>query len=545
MRKYLWIAVIALIASAVYFTSCERIPKMMDPLLPDAEQIEPTEMPPEIMEEMMEEMMEMPVDSVDVLVYIGSTWWIEQMDAATQAGTLKSLLESEGIQARITADENIVRDWMLATTGNSAVNVLILYGVLPNTIYAAGNTQPDGSIAENWLETSDGDTILNHADYIGYQSTPDPENRRGHLAGESNRHGGLQNLMDIPNIVIPFSNGVTMIPTEDGMALTPSLGDFTSTRFMPLNQLQGEWFAEKVFASDTGDDQAAYADPVIVRDGDRGRIAIVHATSEVSVLPNAEVAAEIIINYLLAPPMTMEAVEPPVEPTVEMEMEMPEMMDFVEGVLHSDEFDSIDLQPFWNVQNDDKNSYMLSDGNIVVDGMLSSNIFEEDTSTAFYQVTTQDQFTVETSMVVDYEDACVVAGIFISSPTDQSIEASNREWVLLKLWGVDIPPPFPDAPDQSAILQFQNRGREIVRMHPGYTPPQGPTPIAMRIQRDGDLYIASFKPDAEGEWITVGETMLSLPEPLRVGVYTGICETEATAGNVTVSFDYFRVTTPE
>ena len=48
MRKYLWIAVIALTASAVYFTSCERIPKeMMDTIMPDAEQVEP---PPETVE---------------------------------------------------------------------------------------------------------------------------------------------------------------------------------------------------------------------------------------------------------------------------------------------------------------------------------------------------------------------------------------------------------------------------------------------------------------------------------------------------------------
>ena len=46
MRKYLWIAVIALIACAVYFTSCERIPKeMMDTIMPDAEPVEETTEP--------------------------------------------------------------------------------------------------------------------------------------------------------------------------------------------------------------------------------------------------------------------------------------------------------------------------------------------------------------------------------------------------------------------------------------------------------------------------------------------------------------------
>ena len=46
MRKHVWIAVLVLIASTVYFTSCERIPKeMMDTIMPDAEKIEP---PPEM-----------------------------------------------------------------------------------------------------------------------------------------------------------------------------------------------------------------------------------------------------------------------------------------------------------------------------------------------------------------------------------------------------------------------------------------------------------------------------------------------------------------
>ena len=46
MRKYVWIVVLALIASAVYFTSCERVPQeVMETIMPDAEKIEP---PPEM-----------------------------------------------------------------------------------------------------------------------------------------------------------------------------------------------------------------------------------------------------------------------------------------------------------------------------------------------------------------------------------------------------------------------------------------------------------------------------------------------------------------
>lgn len=235
----------------------------------------------------------------DVLIYTYRSSWITLDDAKMAAETTKSLLESEGIEVKITDDDRYLRDWILQATGDGSVNVLILYGVIPSTVYPQGNSQPDGSIAENWIETTDGDTILNHADYIAYVSDQD---------GRANREGGLQNLMDNPDIQIwRDATGLpvkaNMIVTSDGKDLTPSLVSFeTRGRPMPLNQLQGDWFAEIVFASDTGDAQATYADPVIVRDGNLGRLAIVHNTT-LSVekgLLNGEVAAEIISNYLLA-----------------------------------------------------------------------------------------------------------------------------------------------------------------------------------------------------------------------------------------------------
>ena len=139
------------------------------------------------------------------------------------------------------------------------------------------------------MKRSDGNTILNHADYFGFQST-------GGL-GNLTAPGALQNLMDIPNISLFFPN-IPMFVTLDGSTLTPSLVDFQSTRALPLNQLEGDWFAEKILASNTGDARATLADPVVVRDGNRGRIAIVHQNFEDN--PNGEVAAEIIVNYLLA-----------------------------------------------------------------------------------------------------------------------------------------------------------------------------------------------------------------------------------------------------
>lgn len=226
----------------------------------------------------------------DVLIYIGSTSWITHELAAVEASTTKGLLESNGIQAGITESVDVVSDWMLQTTANGAVNVCILYGVIPSTIYAAENTQSDGSIAENWIESTDGDTILNHADYLGYYSSDETPNYKA----------TLQNLMDLPNLDINVEHfeEFQMHITESGRTLTPSLVSFESDRPFPLEQLDAEWYAEKVFASETGDDEAIGADPIILRDGNRGRIAMVHQTHH-GTENKGQVAAEIIINYLL------------------------------------------------------------------------------------------------------------------------------------------------------------------------------------------------------------------------------------------------------
>ncbi len=290
MRRYLRTAFVTLIACTIALTSCDRTQKAITPIMPETE----TERQGE------------------VLIYTNRSWWITLEDAAIAAETTKSLLEAKNIQVQITKDGETVKEWMLQTTGNGNVDVIVLYGVLPASIYAPGNTQPDGSIAENWIETTDGDTILNHADYIAFNADSDVNLE---WEGQSaNGSSGLRQLMDNPiiNLFSPLRGA--MIPTSDGIALTPSLIDFTSHRPIPLGQLQGEWFAEKIFASDTGDDQASYADPVIVRDGDRGRLAIVyaHATDEnhgyagfigetraQAGLLHGKVAAEIIANYLI------------------------------------------------------------------------------------------------------------------------------------------------------------------------------------------------------------------------------------------------------
>ena len=203
--------------------------------------------------------------------------------------------------------------------------------------------------------------------------------------------------------------------------------------------------------------------------------------------------------------------------------------------LQSDTFDGTgqNLQSFWEVQNGDQGPYALSDGKLVVQGSFNQNVWTEDTSTRFYQVTDQSKFSAETSLIFDHRDVCSVAGLIIKSP-------SQNEWVSLKLWGHGVAHSFVRN-QNSVYLQFQHRGREIVQFVPGYNPPAGNVPVALRLDRDGDDYKAWYKPDAQGEWVHIGDTTISLHGPVEVGIYTGICQPEA-EGHLSVSFENFIVT---
>ena len=231
------------------------------------------------------------LSNVNVLMYTGAVSWMSLDDA-----NRKQLLASKGIQTEIVQTEDSVRDWMLQTTSDDNVDVLILYGDLPISIYPPFNSQPDGSVAENWIESTDGNTILNHGNYFGYLGGGNQEE-----VGIQNGVKALQAIMDIPHITMwdfGLENNTPMVVTKDGKEVTPSLTNFLSDRAFHLDELTGNWFAEKVLASDTGTAEATRADPVIVRDGNRGRIGIVYQTFN-EVNPKGKVVAELIANFLL------------------------------------------------------------------------------------------------------------------------------------------------------------------------------------------------------------------------------------------------------
>ena len=198
-------------------------------------------------------------------------------------------------------------------------------------------------------------------------------------------------------------------------------------------------------------------------------------------------------------------------------------VDFTEK---SDEFagNGQTLQSFWQVRNADKSQWELKDGQLLVDAGLNQNLWVGDTTTRFYQVTAKTQFEIETSFIMDYADACAVAGIVIYTPVD--------EWVTLKLWGYS---------NDRAAVQFQRRARGLAP-DTYLLPREGRIPIQMRLKRDSDKYEAWYKLNTQSKWVSAGRATVTLQGPVEIGIYAGICEREA-SGSLKVAFDYFRITT--
>ncbi len=202
--------------------------------------------------------------------------------------------------------------------------------------------------------------------------------------------------------------------------------------------------------------------------------------------------------------------------------------------LKTDSFDGSSLGAVWNVQNPNNADWAVEDGKLRITGAHNSNVWAEDTSTRFTQ-TTSDDFDVESSALVHYLDASIVAGIIAYSGTTQDINGRDGEWVTLKLWG-------RGGTDNNAVLQYQRRENDdgafgYVGTQPDYLVDQGDIPIGLRVQRTGDEYQSWFKPGDAGDWVDVGKVTSALQNPLEVGIYAG--NADGDGGEITAWFDNF------
>jgi len=179
-------------------------------------------------------------------------------------------------------DWDALAKWVDSHTGNGMVDMLILCGQYPDTIYTPGNSQADDSLGELFLD--DGNIILNTGDYMFYVVS----------GAGTNAAGGLQTMMDIADITMWDDNTAVKV-TAEGSKLCPTLVDFETDRPFHLDQLGDDWEAEVILAQN---DAGTRADPVVVKNKSTdGRLIIFYQTAGQDDDPRGETISEFLNSW--------------------------------------------------------------------------------------------------------------------------------------------------------------------------------------------------------------------------------------------------------
>ncbi len=208
-------------------------------------------------------------------------WWSE----ATAEREMQEIADSVSVSVEVFTriEEHFLSYWVAAHTGNGQSDLLILCGWTPHTIYPGHNAQPDGSLAELFLD--DGNCIINTGDWMFYAGS-----------GGHNGEPGLQNMMDIPGIEMLHPDG-DMTPTTEGQLYTPSLEAFSSSCPWNLNELTNDWEVELILGQNA---DGTAADPaVVVNTVTGGRMGIFFQVANMLEDERSVVISEWINNWYL------------------------------------------------------------------------------------------------------------------------------------------------------------------------------------------------------------------------------------------------------
>ncbi|MFC1712068.1 hypothetical protein ACFL6S_00300 [Candidatus Poribacteria bacterium] len=201
-------------------------------------------------------------------------------------------------------DLTALADWVVAHT-SSENNVLILTGILPTTLYAAGNAEPDGSIVEEFLDA--GNTIINTGEYTFY-TIEGPDERNEDMA--------LPNILDAPDASVWHGaegwrdGAVTMTPTADGAKYTPSIVEYGTSYPIHVEDYDGTpWELEIAVAENTAENLRV--DGMIVNTETGGRLGI-FVQAYVLDIPAPDISwgaviGEFVVNYYLSEVAAVEA----------------------------------------------------------------------------------------------------------------------------------------------------------------------------------------------------------------------------------------------
>ncbi|MBN2315814.1 MAG: hypothetical protein JXM79_17930, partial [Sedimentisphaerales bacterium] len=219
----------------------------------------------------------------EVAISTQANWWT-QAAADREMQEIADKVKDISVELFSSDEQDDLAEWVIAHTGDGAPDLLILCGQCPDTIYPAGNTLPDGSLVELFLD--DGNCIINTGDWIFYIVN----------GAGTNGTAALPNIMDISSMEM-WDDDTPVTVTAEGKQYTPSLKDFSTDRAIHLDLLENDWYAELILAlADDGN----RAEPVILRNAvTDGRIGVFFQTASQDNDPRGEVISEWINNWFI------------------------------------------------------------------------------------------------------------------------------------------------------------------------------------------------------------------------------------------------------
>ncbi|KPJ58434.1 MAG: hypothetical protein AMJ46_14220 [Latescibacteria bacterium DG_63] len=228
----------------------------------------------------------------DIAFYVGQ-WNTDGWYDASQFDDVDTIIAQTGhlfndIQQFDDTELAAFGTWVDDHTNNGVMDIIWLNGCTPTVLYPQGNTSPDGSRAELWLDG--GNMIINVGDWFAYCSF-----EGGTRLDPDNGSAGAANILDLDASVIDDgTNAAPMVVTAAGATYLPSLNQVTSTRPVVLSQVTGDWEVAEVFAQNAA---GTYADPVVIHNtATDGYLAIINQSTN-WIADRGQTCAEFIANW--------------------------------------------------------------------------------------------------------------------------------------------------------------------------------------------------------------------------------------------------------
>ncbi|HID55289.1 TPA: hypothetical protein EYP37_02080, partial [Candidatus Poribacteria bacterium] len=200
----------------------------------------------------------------DIAFYVGQ-WNTDGWYDASQFDDVKTIINETGRLFREIKqfdDDQLdeFKAWAEENIDDGELDIIWLNGCMPSALYPFPNKEPDGSVAERWLDG--GNMFINVGDWFAYVSY-----ETGARCPENGRMGAA-NILDLDPGIITFGGGTMMKVTPTGKKYMPSLDDPCKTdRPVVIAHVVDPWEVAAIFASLGGSDdpaKEAQADPIVI-----------------------------------------------------------------------------------------------------------------------------------------------------------------------------------------------------------------------------------------------------------------------------------------